>query len=303
MRVTVSIFACVAVLGGCAESGSGAPAPVTPAPAAPASAAPAVASPPPPPEGLPGEQALVPIAHDVAVALTNIMSPEGMPAAWANRVGSPSQAFKTRWASLTAGGKGEPVATLLDIGAVTLPPGSRAEVQAKFILLGDGRIRWSTVAAREGAAVDANPTPGLPATEPAVSDLLLKLIGRLNSGPCQLPFLTGEELLSLPASLRGELGVDLPTFADSCAIIRKHKDATWGPILEAAVVVLRQGDSYIAVAAHFLADTASGKLVLEPVDVAPVKGSTMELAWASTAAGAPSAKHSGATPAAAPKAH
>jgi hypothetical protein len=92
-------------------------------------------------------------------------------------------------------------------------------------------------------------------------------------------FLSGEELLSLPAPLRGELGADIPTFADSCGIIRKHRGATWGPILEAAVVILREGQAYIAVASHFAADTSSGRLVLEPVDVAPVTGSTMELGW------------------------
>jgi hypothetical protein len=285
MRVTASIFACVMVLDGCATSGGGVAAPSAP--------------PPPQSETLPGEQAVVPIARDITTALTNVMSPGGLPPAWANRVGSPSDAFKARWASLLPGGHGEPVATLLDVGAVTVQTGNRAEVQATFILLSDGRVRWSTVAAREGAKVDANPTPGLPTTEPAVSELLGNLIHRLNSGPCQLTFLSGEDLLSLPAPLRGELGADLPTFADSCAIIRRHRDATWAPILEAAVVILRQGESYVAVAAHFQSDTASGKLVLDPRDVAPVTGPTMELAWSEAASDAGSPQPS-ATPKPAP---
>jgi hypothetical protein len=282
MKVTTSMLACVAVLGGCATSGGVGVA---------TSAAPPTQS-----DTVAGEQAVVPIARDLATALTNVMSPGGLPPAWANRVGNPSDAFKAKWASLVQGAHGEPVATLLDVGAVTVQSGNRAEVQATLILLGDGRVRWSTVAAREGAKVDANPTPGLTTTEPAVSELLVNLIKRLDSGPCQVAFLSGEDLLSLPAPLRGELGADLPTFADSCAIIRRHRDATWGPILEAAVVILRQGESYVAVAAHFQADTTSGKLVLDPRDVAPVTGPTMELAWSEAAAA-----DAGATPGAAPK--
>jgi len=263
MRVIASVGLCLALLEGCATTGG----------------AEATAAAPPQGEALAGEQGTVVMARDVATALTNIMSPNALPPAWANRVGTPNDAFKAKWASLVPGGKGEVVATLFDVGAVTTDPGSRAEVQAKLIVMSDGRVRWSTVAAREGANVDAKPTPGLPTADPVVSALLAGLIHRLDAGPCQVTFLSGEELLSLPAPLRGELGADIPTFADSCGIIRKHRGATWGPILEAAVVILREGQAYIAVASHFTADTSSGRLVLEPVDVAPVTGSTMELGW------------------------
>jgi len=281
MKGMTSIVVSLAVLEGCA-------------------ATPPAAAPQAPVDALDGEAGAVSVARDVAAASMNILSPEALPPTWANRVGSPSDAFKGRWASLIAGGKGELVATLLDVGAVTTESGARAEVQAKLIVLRDGRVRWSTVAAREGAKVDANPTPGLATTEPAVSSLLQGLIHRLDTGPCQVSFLTGEELLSLPATLRGELGADLPSFAESCGIIRRHRGATWGPILEAAVVILREGASYVAVASHFQADSSSGRLVLVPIDVAPVTGSTMELAWgdAPPQAEAPKPVSSAAAPAA-----
>jgi hypothetical protein len=276
----------LAVLEGCAATDGAAAAPGAPVQ--------------PQSEALAGEQGAVTAARDVAAAVTNVMSPEAIPPTWANRVGSPSDAFKSRWASLVPGGKGDLVATLLDVGAVTTEAGARAEVQAKLIVLSDGRVRWSTVAAREGAKVDANPTPGLATTEPVISALLAALIHRLDAGPCQVPFLSGEELLSLPATLRGELGADIPTFAEACGVIRRHRGATWGPILEAAVVVLREGPAYVAIASHFQADTTSGRLVLEPLDVAPVTGSTMELAWGDAPAAQPPTVSSGIAPAPAP---
>jgi hypothetical protein len=304
MRVTCLVVACLAVLEGCEPNATG-PAPATPAAApvasaapmastAPAAAAPmptptasasVVAPPPPPPgDGLAGDAAAVAIARDVAAALTNVTTPENIPPSWANRVGSPSGPFKAHWASLIpSGSHPEVVATLLDVGAVTTEPGVKVELGAKLVVLGDGRVRWTTISAREGAKVDSNPTPGLAAAEPAVSALLLELVNRLNTGPCQLSFLSGEELLSLPTPVRGELGADIPTFAESCAIVRKHRQATWGPILEAAVALVRQGDAYFAVAAHFLADNQAGRLVLEPIDVVPVKGRSMELAWSEAA--------------------
>src|SRR5580700_8401745 len=302
MRMIASVGLCLAVLEGCAATEV---APATPATAPvvatvtvapPPPAAPVVATTPPPPVAAPPppvdpfaaeEGAVVAVARDVAAASTNVMSlsQDALPPAWANRVGPPPKAFKTHWASLVPEGKGELVATLLDVGAVTTESGSRAEVQAKLIVLSDGRVRWSTVAAREGAKVDAKPTPGLTTADPVTSALLAGLIHRLDVGPCEVAFLSGEELLSLPPTLRGELGADLPTFAQSCSIIRKHRGATWGPILEASVVILREGQSYVAVASHFTADTTSGHLVLAPIDVAPVKGSTMELAWGDPPAG------------------
>jgi hypothetical protein len=217
---------------------------------------------------------------DVAAAMANIVTPDAIPQSWANRVGMPSEAFKAKWEKLVPGGHPEVVATMLDVGAVTTQPGTRAEVQTKLILLGDGKMRYATIAARDGKSVDANPTPDLPTAEPAVSALLQELMGRLSGGPCQVPFLTGEELLSLPAPVRGELGADLPSVAAACGVVRIHKDAPWGPILEAAVVILKHADAYVAVAAHFHHDKESGKIVLQPMAVVPVTGKQMELVWA-----------------------
>jgi hypothetical protein len=227
---------------------------------------------------------------DVATAMANIVTPDAIPPSWANRVGSPTEAFKAKWEKLVPGGHPDVVATLLDVGAVTTQPGTRAEVQTKLIVLGDGRVRYSTIAARDGKSVDANPTPDLATAEPAVSTLLQELMGRLATGPCQVPFLTGEELLSLPEPVRGELGADLPSVAAACGVVRKQKDAAWGPILEAAVVILKHADSYVAVAAHFHADKESGKLVLQPMAIVPVTGKTMELVWAGETSPPPKAK-------------
>jgi hypothetical protein len=229
------------------------------------------------------EATAVAFAGDVAKALTNVLGTEetAIPAAWANRVGAPSEAFKKAFNKLLPDGKGDLVATLLDVGAVTPPPGIRAEVQAKLIVLADGRVRFSTIAGRDGKTVDANPTPNLGTGEPAVATMLGDFLNHLATGPCQAPYLSAEELLSLPAPVRGELGADIPTTAAACEIIRAHKDAAWGPVLEAAVVLLKHGDAFVAIAAHFHSDSATGKIVLQPVDVAPVAGKSMELSWAS----------------------
>jgi len=245
------------------------------------------------------EATAVSFAGDVAKALSNVLATDetAIPAAWANRVAAPTEGFKKAFNKLLPDGKGDLVATLIDVGAVTPPPGVRAEVQAKLIVLADGRVRFSTVAARDGKTVDASPTPNLATAEPAVATLLGDFINHLSTGPCQAPYLSGEELLSLPAPLRGELGADIPTTAAACEVIRSHKDANWGPILEAAVVVLKHADTYVAIAAHFHSDQ-TGKIVLTPVDVAPVAGKSMELSWASE--GPPPAKAK--PPAAAPPA-
>jgi len=291
MREIGWVMFCLAFIEGCAGTGAAANCPA---------AAPA---PPIQTDALSAEPGVAAIAKDVSGALANIMSPETIPPAWANRVGSPSDAFMAKWASLMPGGHAEVVTTLLDIGAVTTKPGNRAEVQAKLIVMSDGRVRYSTIAAREGASVDANPTPGLAMAEPAVAALVTELMNRLKSGPCQVPFLSGEELLTLPATLHGELGADLPSVAMTCAIVRRHPDASWGPVLEAAVVILRRPTSYVAVAAHFHMDTQSGKVVLQPIDVAPVTGPTMELAWSGEpGAAAPSSAGKPAASAAPPPA-
>ncbi|MGO9836723.1 MAG: hypothetical protein ACLP1X_21210 [Polyangiaceae bacterium] len=299
MRLTTSFVACLAIVGGSGNVGCGgdmcpAAAPPPPAPMAmtpPPPPAPVASAPPPAPMPAPAppnpmaaaDATAVAFAGDVAKALSNVLSTEetAIPAAWANRVGAPSEGFKKAFNKLLPDGKGDLVATLLDVGAVTAPPGVRAEVQAKLIVLADGRVRFSTIAARDGKTVDANPTPSLATSEPAVASMLGDFINHLATGPCQVPFLSGEELLALPTPLRGELGADLPTTAAACEIIRGHKDATWGPILEAAVVVLKHADTHVAIAAHFHSDASSGKLVLTPVDVVPVTGKSMELSWAS----------------------
>jgi len=236
------------------------------------------------------EATAVAFAGDVAKALSNVLSTDetAIPAAWAQRVAAPTEGFKKTFNKLLPDGKGDLVATLLDVGAVTPPPGVRAEVQAKLIVTADGRVRFSTVAARDGKNVDAKGTPNLATAEPAVATMLGDVLNHLTTGPCQVPYLSGEELLSLPAPLRGELGADIPTTAAACEIIRAHKDATWEPILEAAVVVLKHADTYVAIAAHFHSDQATGKIVLTPIDVAPVSGKSMELSWASE--GPPPAK-------------
>lgn len=299
MRLTTSFVACLAIVGGSGNVGCGgdmcpAAAPPPPAPMAmtpPPPPAPVASAPPPAPMPAPAppnpmaaaDATAVAFAGDVAKALSNVLSTEetAIPAAWANRVGAPSEGFKKAFNKLLPDGKGDLVATLLDVGAVTAPPGVRAEVQAKLIVLADGRVRFSTIAARDGKTVDANPTPSLATSEPAVASMLGDFINHLATGPCQVPFLSGEELLALPTPLRGELGADLPTTAAACEIDRGHKDATWGPILEAAVVVLKHADTHVAIAAHFHSDASSGKLVLTPVDVVPVTGKSMELSWAS----------------------
>jgi hypothetical protein len=301
MKLTPSFVACLAIVGSLGNVGCGGdePAPVAPPPPPPPMAtmppppAPVASAPPPAPMPAPApvppdpmaaaDATAVAFAGDVAKALSNVLSTDesAIPAAWANRVGAPSEGFKKTFNKLLPDGKGDLVATLLDVGAVTAPPGMRAEVQAKLIVLADGRVRYSTIAARDGKTVDAKPTPSLATSEPAVASMLGDLINHLATGPCQAPFLSGEELLALPAPLRGELGADIPTTAAACEIIRGHKDATWGPILEAAVVVLKHADAYVAIAAHFHSDSSSGKLVLTPVDVVPVTGKSMELSWAS----------------------
>jgi hypothetical protein len=301
MRLTASFVAGLAIVGSLGNVGCGGdePAPVAPPPPPPPMAmpppppAPVASAPPPAPMPAPvpappdpmaaADATAVAFAGDVAKALSNVLSTDesAIPAAWANRVGAPSEGFKKTFNKLLPDGKGDLVATLLDVGAVTPPPGVRAEVQAKLIVLADGRVRFSTIAARDGKTVDAKPTPGLATSEPAVASMLGDLINHLTTGPCQAPYLSGEELLALPTPLRGELGADLPTTAAACEIIRGHKDATWGPILEAAVVVLKHADAYVAIAAHFHSDSSSGKLVLTPVDVVPVTGKSMELSWAS----------------------
>jgi len=318
MRLTASFVACVAVVGGLGNVGCGGsePCPVAPAPPPVASAPPpapppppvasaapppAPTPPPPPPNPMAADEATaVSFAGDVAKALTNVLATEetAIPAAWANRVGAPSEAFKKAFNKLLPDGKGDLVATLLDVGAVTPPPGVRAEVQAKLIVLADGRVRFSTIAGRDGKTVDANPTPNLGVGEPAVATMLGDFLNHLATGPCQVPYLSAEELLSLPAPVRGELGADIPTTAAACEIIRAHKDAAWGPVLEAAVVLLKHADAYVAIAAHFHSDSATGKIVLQPVDVAPVAGKSMELSWASE--GPPPQKGKPAAPAAAP---
>ena len=271
MRLTASFAACLAIVGslGNVGCGGGEPCPVvpppppapmatTPPPPAPVASAPPAPMPAPaPPNPMAAVEATaVAFAGDVAKALSNVLSTEetAIPAAWANRVGAPSEGFKKAFNKLLPDGKGDLVATLLDVGVVTPPPGVRAEVQAKLIVLADGRVRFSTIAARDGKTVDANPTPSLATSEPAVASMLGDFINHLTAGPCQAPFLSGEELLALPTPLRGELGADLPTTAAACEIIRGHKDATWGPILEAAVVVLKHSDTYVAIAAHFHSD-------------------------------------------------
>ena len=299
MRVPASFVACLAIVGGFGNVGCGggdmcpAAAPPPPAPVAvmPPPPAPVASAPPPAPTPAPAppnpmaaaDATAVAFAGDVAKALSNVLSTDetAIPAAWANRVGAPSEGFKKAFNKLLPDGKGDLVATLLDVGAVTAPPGVRAEVQAKLIVLADGRVRFSTIAARDGKTVDANPTPSLATSEPAVASLIGDFINHLTTGPCQAPFLSGEELLALPTSLRGQLGADLPTTASACEIIRGHKDAAWGPILEAAVVLLKHADAYVAIAAHFHSDASSGKIVLTPVDVVPVTGKSMELSWAS----------------------
>jgi hypothetical protein len=318
MRLTASFVACVAVVGGLGSVGCGGsePCPVAPASSAPppvasappatpppppvAAAAPPPAPPPPPPNPMAADEATaVAFAGDVAKALSNVLSTDetAIPAAWAQRVAAPSDAFKKTFNKLLPDGKGDLVATLIDVGAVTPPPGVRAEVQAKLIVLADGRVRFSTVAARDGKNVDAKPTPNLATAEPAMATFIGDFLNHLTTGPCQAPYLSGEELLTLPTPLRGELGADIPTTAAACEILRDHKDATWGPILEAAVVVLKHADAYVAIAAHFHSDQASGKIVLTPVDVAPIEGKkSMELSWASE--GPPPAKPPKAAPAA-----
>jgi hypothetical protein len=300
MRLTASFVACLAIVGGSVNVGCGGgdmcpvAAPPPPAPMAttpPPPPAPVASAPPPAPMPAPAppnpmaaaDATAVAFAGDVAKALSNVLSTDetAIPAAWANRVGAPSEGFKKAFNKLLPDGKGDLVATLLDVGAVTAPPGVRAEVQAKLIVLADGRVRFSTIAARDGKTVDANPTPSLATSEPAVASMLGDFINHLATGPCQAPFLSGEELLALPTPLRGQLGADLPTTAAACEIIRGHKDATWGPILEAAVVLLKHADTYVAIAAHFHSDASSGKVVLTPVDVVPVTGKSMELSWAS----------------------
>ncbi len=320
MRVTASVVACLVVVEGFASVGCGGNEPCPAAPVASVAPPPVVAAAPPPPpapapaapppapalaptpvqtDALAGEAATIPLVNDVTTAMANIVTPDAIPQTWANRVGSPTEAFKAKWEKLVPGGHPDVVATLLDVGSVTTQPGVHAEVQTKLIVLGDGRVRYSTIAARDGKSVDANPTPDLATTEPAVATLLQELMTRLATGPCQVPFLTGEELLSLPEPVRGELGADLPSVASACAVVRKQKDATWAPILEAAVVILKHADAYVAVAAHFHTDKESGKLVLQPMAVVPVTGKSMELVWAGESSPAPKAK-AGPAPSAPP---
>ena len=106
-------------------------------------------------------------------------------------------------------------------------------------------------------------------------------------------FSASGKIASAPASrysLARATAPSIPSVAAACGVVRKQKDAAWGPILEAAVVILKHADSYVAVAAHFHADKESGKLVLQPMAIVPVTGKTMELVWAGETSPPPKAK-------------
>ena len=159
------------------------------------------------------------------------------------------------------------VMTILEIeGAATGGTGP-GYLRGSAVVLADGRVRWLTPSIRPKNPY-TGPTSGLDAASPALAGAVQRLADALADPACPLPLLTSEEVADIPEVLGGALPMDPARLSLACesALAGAFQ---WKPSVDDVTVLVRVGDSHVALRSAFVVD--DGRLLLDEVRVGAVE--------------------------------
>ena len=164
---------------------------------------------------------------------------------------------------------GEPaiVMTILEIEGAAGDATGPGHLRGTVVVFPDGTVRWLTPTFRaENPSLGA--TPGLTEASPALAGAAARQAEALADPACDLALLTPAEVTHIPATLAEQLPMDPAKLQLTCETVAPL-GIIWKPKVDDITVLVRVGDSHVALRSSFVVD--GDRLLLEEVTIRAVE--------------------------------
>jgi len=218
----------------------------------------------------PRDQALAELIRDVSGAI--VAAAQGQPVeprfCWSGGGFGITETKPEVAQQLTALGSDiQVVMTVLEVEGAAGDGTGPGYLRGSAVVLADGRVRWLAPSIRlKNPAL--GPTSGLPQASPALTGAVERLSETLSDPACALPLLTPADVAHIPAALAEALPMSPDRLQQACTVAAGGA-FVWKPYVDDITVLVRVGDTHVALRSSFVVDT--DRLLLEEVRVRAVE--------------------------------